>query len=99
MAKEPPKFFAGFSFGRFVFKAVGLFFAFLAGGSAIADWSNWGNALRDAVRKQPHGIAIVFGVWMLAFFAYEVLRLKLRYDLAQARLENRRARRRGGHHK
>lgn len=83
------KFFEGFSFARFFIKSIGLFLAILGAGSAFADWSSWVTELRDAVRDEKYGIFVVFLVWEGLFFLYELLRLKLRYDLAHARWENR----------
>ncbi len=83
------KFFEGFSFARFLIKSIGLFLAFLGAASAFADWSLWVTELRDAVRGERFAIFVVFLTWEGLFFVYELLRLKLRHDLAHARWENR----------
>lgn len=83
------KFFEGFSFKRFLVKSNGVFFAVLGGGSALADWSYWATDMREAVRSHKSAIFVTYAVWEGLFFAYEMLRLKLRQDLAHARWENR----------
>ena len=70
-------------------KSNGIFFAFLGGLAAFADWSFWAEELQEAVRAEKIAIFVVYAFWEVLFLAYELLRLKLRYDLAQARRENR----------
>lgn len=93
-AIAPPRFFAGFNPTTYAIKSVGLFLAILGAGSAFADWSAWVSEIRDDVKGGGFTVFYLFLFWEVAWFAFEMVRLKLRYDLAVVRIQNRRRKRR-----
>lgn len=85
-------FFNSFSFERFFIKSNGLFFLAIGGISTAADWSKLLKDLQDSVAGQNFAIVKAYFIWESLFFGYEMLRLKLRRDIALAKWENRRKR-------
>lgn len=81
---------------RFAIKSSGIFVAFIGSVSAIADWSDLVTQIRDGVSHSSFGIFYAYLIWEALWLAYEMLRLKIKYDLAAARWENRQKRRRRG---
>lgn len=87
-----PRFFDDFSLVRFLSKAVLLYLGLLGFGTAFADWSNLVSSIRDQVKADGLTVFYGFGAWLALLGAYELLRMKLRYDLQMSRIENRAAR-------
>jgi hypothetical protein len=94
LAKQRPRFFSGFDPGRYLLKVTGLFLALLGVGSAFADYSSWVSDLRDRIKAEEGTIFYAYGGWMLVSFAIELVRRKVRHDLAVLRFERAGRRRR-----
>jgi len=86
-------FFKGFSPWRFFIKATGFFIiGIMGGGVAIAEWSPEVRSLKEYVLHTP-GLAFkIYGAYILGLFSIELLKLKVRRDLAELQWQRRRSR-------
>jgi len=84
---ERPAFFGNFSLGRFLFKASGLYIGLLGAGSAFSDYSKPVSDLRDALKAEKWTVFYAFGAWMAVSVLIELVRRKIRHDLAILRYE------------
>lgn len=48
--------------------------------------------LQEDIRKNVYALPAAFVIWTVLFFVYELIRLKIKYDLAEARWHNRKLR-------
>lgn len=81
MLKKKPRFFGTFEPHRWLGKTSALFLAMVAGANALALWYKPLSDFRADVYKDPWGLPIMYTVWILGFFALELVRRKVRYDL------------------
>ncbi|MGA1800172.1 hypothetical protein VH567_15485 [Sphingomonas sp. 4RDLI-65] len=86
MAKKP-QFFNSFVLSRFLFKVSALYVGMLSVGSAFSDYSQFVSDLRDALKAERWTVFYIYGFWVAAFFALELVRRKVRYDLDVLRYE------------
>ena len=87
MVRKRPRLFDEFELWRFGIKTTGLFMGTLGFGSLCADYSYWVADLRDEIKAGGVTIFYIYGVWSSSFFGLELVRLKLRHDLAILRWE------------
>jgi hypothetical protein len=94
LSRREPKFerrlFHGFSLWRYFAKWFGLFVFMLGVGTAFSDWSFRIKAVRDSVSRDGTMVFEALFFWMVLGLIFEILRLKLKRDIAQVRWENRR---------
>lgn len=97
MTKSDPRFFAGFTFWNFWWKASAGYIALLAAGNEVADYSVLVSSMRDDIKAGDGVVFKVYLLWLIVLFGMHLARLKVRYDLAVLRQERTgSAKRRGG---